>query len=839
MATTEAVFQFAAGIDRRPPRVSESATVFEDMDGLVPEAHGGVTVFGEEEAANVLAAQTWGHAFQYYNGASWEAYGIGTSGVSRLTSSPSALYSSASSGASVPSAALRKGSIALANPPNPLVLIPVSNPSSAEEISAAPLGNVVENFFGALWVAGCTSDIAIPPVSIPLYCYGLPAPSPGDSKTGTGNVSAYKLTDSSGAPNVFTGAVGKIILIGGDAYKIKAVSTVHATNDTVEVYPVNDQPDDGTGYSWELLPGNIFDVAPASLDFGECSLFTDTATVSLRVKNQTGSKQTILGVVPSGPEVILVSLPSFPLTVAPGGTATFQVKMRPQEVGARPGSVVVNIGSEAQSSLSAPLTCTGSLSKLLHVSAIDFGAVMTGTSGQEQTVTLTNSTGMDVALKAGQWSLSNGFTLTSPASFPGQDVILRNGESYTLKLKASPSSSGSLSGSLTFQRVIKANPGRVWFSSPTDPKSWDLDTDWVDVASVGQSSTILAMVAYDSSLWVFTRDRCVLVQPGGAGKFRIVQGDGFFFGAWSRASICTGGGRLWWAGPEGVFVASGSGVKRVSDKIHDVARGALSAAVAWMGDMLAVAFDYQDSETEKSIWFYAPDSDSWFRKSVTHFPSILTPRSPTELVGISGNAAYLYGSGYSQAAPAKFKAKTKSMVLSYPNNKKRVLSGRFFLSDPSTIKRMVFRGSEGQLTWAEFQEKYPTPGLVVYGSGRVTALNGSIDASEILGANADMDFAGCSVFINRAQYSVSASSGPVLTCVGVPNGEHIAIIAGPSQAKTLTRSYYCPNSTGGGAIAVEISGETSEKGKTLDLFTLQYDVTAGVVGNGLDEIIGG
>jgi hypothetical protein len=73
------------------------------------------------------------------------------------------------------------------------------------------------------------------------------------------------------------------------------------------------------------------------------------------------------------------------------------------------------------------------------------------------------------------------------------------------------------------------------------------------------------------------------------------------------------------------------------------------------------------------------------------------------LVGISGNAAYLYGSGYSQAAPAKFKAKTKSMVLSYPNNKKRVLSGRFFLSDPSTIKRMVFRGSEGQLTWAEFQ----------------------------------------------------------------------------------------------------------------------------------------
>ena len=184
-------------------------------------------------------------------------------------------------------------------------------------------------------------------------------------------------------------------------------------------------------------------IIPTSVAFGSVSTgATNTQTVTVR--NPGTATLTISQASLAGAGYSVSGLAT-PLSVAPGGTASFNVGFAPASAGSFPGSLTLT--SNAPTSPTAiALTGSGVASTYqlsANPTALSFGSLTSGTSAT-QTVTLTNTGNAGVTISQIVAS-GTGFSLSSI----GLPVTLAAGQTTSFNVAFAPASASSVTGSVT------------------------------------------------------------------------------------------------------------------------------------------------------------------------------------------------------------------------------------------------------------------------------------------------------------------------------------------------------------------------------------------------------
>ena len=204
-------------------------------------------------------------------------------------------------------------------------------------------------------------------------------------------------------------------------------------------------------------------VAPTSLSFGSVAVNKKSAAATVVVTNDDWHSVSILRISSSLPEFIVVSS-AMPITLDAHGSASFQVVFEPNAAQSFSGSIVVSTknrhGSTSTDSVAVTgtgLSATSTQTYLLSGSAssLSFGNTLVGSSASQST-TLTNSgTG---GLTISQAAITGaGFTVSG---FTGA-VTLGAGQSLTLKVSFAPTTTGSITGSLSVVSNATSSPATI------------------------------------------------------------------------------------------------------------------------------------------------------------------------------------------------------------------------------------------------------------------------------------------------------------------------------------------------------------------------------------------
>jgi hypothetical protein len=183
-------------------------------------------------------------------------------------------------------------------------------------------------------------------------------------------------------------------------------------------------------------------VSPTSVNFGSVQVGR-SSTQSETLTNSSGSSLTVSQVNVIGAGFSTAGL-GVPLTLAPGQSVTVSVGFTPQVGGSSSGRLSV-ISNGLNPTVAVSLSGTGFTPGVLSAnpSSASFGSVQVGNSSN-QFATLTN-TGF-VSVTVSQANVSGaGFSLSGL----GLPLTLTAGQSYTFGTIFSPSSAGSVSGSIS------------------------------------------------------------------------------------------------------------------------------------------------------------------------------------------------------------------------------------------------------------------------------------------------------------------------------------------------------------------------------------------------------
>jgi hypothetical protein len=214
----------------------------------------------------------------------------------------------------------------------------------------------------------------------------------------------------------------------------------NASNATLSV------PLSGTGVSQGGVTAN-----PTSLGFG--SIATGSSkSLSGTLTNSGGTSVTISGASTSGAAFSLSGL-TVPLTLGAGQSTSFTVKFAPTSSGSASGNVTVT-SDGSNPSLSIPLSGTGAAPGSLSANptSLSFGSVQTGsTASKSETVTNTGGATVSISqanVTGSEYSVSG---LTLPTT-------LTASQSVTFTVKFSPSSTGTMNGSLSLVSDASNSP---------------------------------------------------------------------------------------------------------------------------------------------------------------------------------------------------------------------------------------------------------------------------------------------------------------------------------------------------------------------------------------------
>src|SRR6266481_874659 len=191
-------------------------------------------------------------------------------------------------------------------------------------------------------------------------------------------------------------------------------------------------------------------IAPSSVSFGNVTVGTANAQTVTLTNSGTANLSISQGSV-TGAGFGMSGL-TFPFSLAPGQSSTFNAQFAPTAAGSASGSV--SIGSNAYKTPTvASLTGSGTLAALSpNPSSFTFGNVLVGSSGT-QTITLSNSGTASIAISAASAS-GTGFSiagLTVPATLnPGQTT------SFTASF--APASASSFTGSVSITSNAPGSP---------------------------------------------------------------------------------------------------------------------------------------------------------------------------------------------------------------------------------------------------------------------------------------------------------------------------------------------------------------------------------------------
>jgi hypothetical protein len=195
---------------------------------------------------------------------------------------------------------------------------------------------------------------------------------------------------------------------------------------------------EGMGTTSETLAAS-----PSSISFGQVAIGA-SSTTSVVLSNSRSYQVQISGLQTIGGG-FSVSGPAFPITLDVGQSVTVNVSFAPQSAGTTGGSLWVS-----DESLNIPLTGTGTTTTTttagqlsITPSQVNFGDVTVGSIGS-QAITL-SATGASVTVSSDA-SSSSQFVLEG-ASLP---FTIPAGQSLSFNVAFQPTSSGTVSGSLSF-----------------------------------------------------------------------------------------------------------------------------------------------------------------------------------------------------------------------------------------------------------------------------------------------------------------------------------------------------------------------------------------------------
>ena len=195
-------------------------------------------------------------------------------------------------------------------------------------------------------------------------------------------------------------------------------------------------PTSGSGFSSGPLTST-----PTSLSFGNVATGSN-ASLTETLTNSGGTSVAISALAATGSGFTVSGL-TLPATLTAGQSVSFSVMFSPTSSGSATGSLAIT-SNASNSALNVPLSGMGFTPGQLTAApaSLSFGSVATG-SNASLTETLTNSGGTSVAISA-LAATGSGFTasgLTLPAT-------LTAGQSVSFSVMFSPTSSGSVTGSL-------------------------------------------------------------------------------------------------------------------------------------------------------------------------------------------------------------------------------------------------------------------------------------------------------------------------------------------------------------------------------------------------------
>ena len=190
--------------------------------------------------------------------------------------------------------------------------------------------------------------------------------------------------------------------------------------------------------------------SPASVGFGNVGVGS-ASPKNISLQNTGNAPLTITQASASGAGFSMSGL-SVPMTINPGGSATFAATFAPSTSGSASGSI--SVASDALGSpMAIPLTGAGVQAQLGANPAIfNFGGVQVGSTGSTQ-ITLVN--GGTASVSIGQASASGaGFSVSGlPAG-----TAIGAGQSASFTAQFSPASSGNISGNISISSNAPNSP---------------------------------------------------------------------------------------------------------------------------------------------------------------------------------------------------------------------------------------------------------------------------------------------------------------------------------------------------------------------------------------------
>ena len=184
-------------------------------------------------------------------------------------------------------------------------------------------------------------------------------------------------------------------------------------------------------------------VTPSSASFG--SVVTgSTNSQTIQLKNSGTASLTVSQVATTG-SGFSVSGVAVPLTLAPGGSSTFNVQYAPTTAGAVNGSVtIVSNAPNSPSTVSLNGTGTTATHTLsVNPGSLSFGSVNNGSTAS-QSFGVTNTGNSNVSI-SGMSATGSGFSITGG----GSAVTLSPNQSTSVTVQFAPTVAGSANGSVT------------------------------------------------------------------------------------------------------------------------------------------------------------------------------------------------------------------------------------------------------------------------------------------------------------------------------------------------------------------------------------------------------
>jgi hypothetical protein len=286
------------------------------------------------------------------------------------------------------------------------------------------------------------------------------------TNTGTGSVTISQVAVTGAGFKVagFPGGValvaGGVTLAAGQSLPLTASfapATVGAVAGSISVVSTATNSPATISWSGTGLQPQI-SVTPLSASFGNLVVgATGTQTLTVRNPGTATLNVTQASLIGTG---FTSSGLALPLSIPPGGSSAFNIGFAPASAGNFSGSITL-VSNAPNSSLVIPVAGTG-VSTALQLStsptSLNFGNLATG-SNATQRVTISNNGNSSVSIS--QISASGAGYSTSGVTLP---FSLAAGQSTSFNVTFAPTSTGSLSGSVTVVSNATNSPATISLS---------------------------------------------------------------------------------------------------------------------------------------------------------------------------------------------------------------------------------------------------------------------------------------------------------------------------------------------------------------------------------------